>query len=450
MQLCATGVKRQFQNTKGAVIACTVTKGTVADRRMLRVCCVCAAFEVKTQSCRTTANTALDLVFWEANIRLALCFSNGLSQCMTYPRYTPLIESLPTTVPFVGPESQERAMGAPFRARLGANESVFGPSPAAIQAMRDEAAHLWKYGDPTSHELNMALAKHHGIGVENLVVGEGIDGLLGYVVRMLVRAGDAVVTSDGAYPTFNYHVVGFGGDLHKVPYWGDHEDPQALVAKASELNAKLVYLANPDNPMGTWHPAETIMSALDTLPDGCLLILDEAYIEFAPDGTAPAINVDDPRLIRMRTFSKGYGMAGARVGYAIGQSELISNFDKIRNHFGMSRAAQAGALAALNDSDWLDLVRTRVAISRDAITAIACDNGLSTLPSATNFVAVDCHRDGAFAQRVLAALLQQGLFVRMPLVAPHNRCIRISAGTAEDMQLLAQALPEALKTARQS
>ena len=341
-------------------------------------------------------------------------------------------------------------MGAPFRARLGANESVFGPSPAAIRAMRDEAAHLWKYGDPTSHELNMALAKHHGIGVENLVVGEGIDGLLGYVVRMLVRAGDAVVTSDGAYPTFNYHVVGFGGDLHKVPYWGDHEDPQALVAKASELNAKLVYLANPDNPMGTWHPAETIMSALDTLPDGCLLILDEAYIEFAPDGTAPAINVDDPRLIRMRTFSKGYGMAGARVGYAIGQSELISNFDKIRNHFGINRAAQAGALAALNDPDWLDLVRTRVARSRDAITAIARDNGLSTLPSATNFVAVDCHRDGVFAQRVLAALLQLGLFVRMPFVAPHNRCIRISAGTAEDMQLLAQALPEALKIARQS
>ena len=143
-------------------------------------------------------------------------------------------------------------------------------------------------------------------------------------------------------------------------------------------------------------------------------------------------------------------MAGARVGYAIGQSELIGNFDKIRNHFGINRAAQAGALAALNDPDWLDLVRTRVARSRDAITAIARDNGLSTLPSATNFVAVDCHRDGVFAQRVLAALLQLGLFVRMPFVAPHNRCIRISAGTAEDMQLLAQALPEALKIARQS
>ena len=369
---------------------------------------------------------------------------------MTYPRYTPLIDSLPATVPFIGPETQERAMGAPFRARLGANESVFGPSPVAIQAMRDESADLWQYGDPTSYELNMALAAHHGISAENIVVGEGIDGLLGYIVRMLIGAGDAVVTSDGAYPTFNYHVVGFGGDLHKVPYLADHEDPQALMAKAAELKAKLVYLANPDNPMGTWHPAKTIMSALDTLPNGCLLILDEAYIEFAPDGTAPAIDIDDPRLIRMRTFSNGYGMAWARVGYAIGQSKLIYNFDKIRNHFGMNRAAQAGALAALNDPEWLDLVRTRVAISRDAIKDIARDNGLSTLPSATNFVAVDCHQDGAFAQRVLAALLQQGLFVRMPFVVPQNRCIRISAGTYKDMQILAQALPEALKIAQQN
>ncbi|MDG2406530.1 MAG: pyridoxal phosphate-dependent aminotransferase [Paracoccaceae bacterium] len=368
---------------------------------------------------------------------------------MTYPRYTSLIDSLPATVPFVGPETQERAMGIPFRARLGANESVFGPSPAAIQAMCDKAADLWQYGDPTSYELTIALAAHHGIGVENLIVGEGIDGLLGYLVRMLVGAGDTVITSDGAYPTFNYHVLGFGGDLHKVPYQNDHEDPQALMAKAAELDAKLVYLANPDNPMGTWHPGRTIMSSLDKLPNGCLLILDEAYVEFAPDGTSPAIDVNDPRLIRMRTFSKGYGMAGARVGYAIGQSDLIRNFDKIRNHFGMNRAAQAGALAALNDPEWLDLVCKRVTTSRDAIKNISRDNGLSTLPSATNFVAVDCHQDGAFAQRVLAALLQQGLFVRMPFVAPQNRCIRISAGTDEDMQILAQTLPQALKTAQQ-
>ena len=367
---------------------------------------------------------------------------------MSYPRYTKLIDSLPATVPFVGPEAQERERGAVFLARLGANESVFGPSPNAIQAMRDAAAEIWQYGDPTSHALNTALAAYHDIGVDNLVVGEGIDGLLSYIVRMLVGPGDAVVTSDGAYPTFNYHVLGFGGTLHKVPYREDHEDPEALMSKAAEVGAKLVYLANPDNPMGTWHSAETITAALEALPEGCLLVLDEAYIEFAPDGVASAIDINDPRLIRMRTFSKGYGMAGARVGYAIGQRNLIRSFDKIRNHFGMNRAAQAGALAALKDSDWLDSVRAQVASSRTSIDDIARKNGLSTLPSATNFVAVDCQQDGAFAQRVLMALLEQGLFVRMPFVAPQNRGIRISCGSPAGLELFAKALPVALETAK--
>ena len=129
-----------------------------------------------------------------------------------------------------------------------------------------------------------------------------------------------VVTSDGAYPTFNFHVAGFGGALHKVPYTGDHEDPDALIAKARATGAKLIYLANPDNPMGSWHDANTIGRMIGSVPDGCLLVLDEAYIDLAPEGTAPPVDPADTRVIRMRTFSKGYGMAGARVGYAIGEA----------------------------------------------------------------------------------------------------------------------------------
>ncbi|MCP3879139.1 MAG: pyridoxal phosphate-dependent aminotransferase, partial [Sulfitobacter sp.] len=135
---------------------------------------------------------------------------------MTQYRLTPLADALPSTVPFVGPETQERAMGRVFDARLGANENVFGPSPRAIEAMAQ--AQQWMYGDPESHDLRAALAAHHGISPANIIVGEGIDGLLGYLVRLMVTEGDAVVTSDGAYPTFNYHVAGFGGVLHKVPY----------------------------------------------------------------------------------------------------------------------------------------------------------------------------------------------------------------------------------------
>ncbi len=359
-----------------------------------------------------------------------------------------LAQSLPATVPFVGPEQQERNSGAPFEARLGANENVFGPSPEAIAALQEGAADIWQYGDPASHDLRMALAAHMNIAPENIVVGEGIDGLLGYLVRLLVGSGDNVVTSDGAYPTFNYHVAGFGGVLHKLLYREDHEDIPALIAKAREVDAKLIYLANPDNPMGTWHKGAVIEAALDTLPDGCLLLLDEAYVEFAPDGTAPVIDVQDPRVIRMRTFSKAYGMAGARVGYAFGVRDLITGFDKIRNHFGMNRAAQSAAIAALEDRLWLQEPLDHVARSRDEIARIAQENGLATLPSATNFVAIDCGQDGDFARKVLSSLVAQGIFVRMPFVAPQDRCIRVSCGRPDDLALFAAALPKALAEAR--
>ncbi len=364
------------------------------------------------------------------------------------PRYTSLVEGLPASVPFVGPETQERERGRPFIARLGANESLFGPSPRAVEAMRAAAAETWMYGDAQSHDLRHALAEHHGVAPENIIVGEGIDGLLGYLVRLLVAPGDAVVTSDGAYPTFNYHVAGFGGVLHKVPFKDDREDPEALIARAAELGAKLVYLSNPDNPMGTWHDGATLQRMIYAVPKGTLLVLDEAYVELAPEGTAPPLDMTDPRVIRMRTFSKVHGLAGARVGYALGEAKLIRAFDKIRNHFGMARVSQAGALAALQDQDWLAHVQAQVAAARDRLAKIARANGLRPLPSATNFVTMDCGGDGAFARRVLAELLARDIFVRMPFVAPQDRCIRVSCGREQDLDAFAAALSNALAAAR--
>jgi histidinol-phosphate aminotransferase len=367
---------------------------------------------------------------------------------MTDFRFTALAQSLPLASPFVGPETQERARGEQFKARLGANESTFGPSPLAIKAMA-EAGH-WMYGDPESHDLRHALAKHHGYAPENIMVGEGIDGLLGYIVRLFVEQGDAVVTSDGAYPTFNYHVGGYGGILHKVDYVDNYEDPKTLLQKADQVDAKLVYLANPDNPMGTWRKGTDIIKALDDLPKGCLMVLDEAYVETAPEGTEAKVDPNDPRVIRMRTFSKAYGMAGARVGYAIGNPELIANFNKVRNHFGMNRAAQAGALAALADQDYLNATLDKVKAARDRIAQIAHSNGLEPVPSATNFVAIDCMQDGAFAKKVLAALIDQGLFVRMPFAASQSKYIRISCGSEQDLDLFEATLPKALAVAAQT
>ncbi|MEL6549816.1 MAG: pyridoxal phosphate-dependent aminotransferase [Pseudomonadota bacterium] len=366
---------------------------------------------------------------------------------MTDKRLTELAKSLPASVPFVGPEAMERARGAAFQSRLGANESVFGPSPRAVEAMAEAASEAWKYGDPEMIDLRQALAAHHEIDAKHIIVGEGIDGLLGLVARLIVSPGDRVVTSAGAYPTFDYHVAGFGGEIIRVPYRNDAEDPAALLSKATEVKAKLIYWSNPDNPMGTWHPAGVVSRAISHVPPGALLVLDEAYIDTAPAGTAPALDPADARVIRMRTFSKAYGLAGARVGYAIGPAALISAFDRVRNHFGMSRVSQAAAIAALSDQDHLAETLRAIQASRSELTRIARENKLTALPSATNFVTIDCGRDGSHAVLVLEGLLKRGIFVRKPMVPPLDRCIRVSCGRPEDMAAFSKALPEALEEA---
>ena len=364
---------------------------------------------------------------------------------MTIP-LTRLVASLPSTIPFVGPETLERQLGKPFAARIGANESAFGMSALAMQAIAAGAAQAAWYGDPENHDLRAQLAAQHGVELDEICVDAGIDSLLGLLVRMVVEPGQSVVTSLGAYPTFNYHVAGFGGQLQTVPYRNDHEDPDALLARARETGAPLVYLANPDNPMGTWHPAATIASALQQIPAGSLLALDEAYAEFAPPGTLCPIDTRNDQVIRLRTFSKAHGMAGLRIGYAIAHRDLIAGLNRIRNHFGVNRLAQAAALASLQDADFLADVQRRVALGRDAIGTLAAEHGLTAIASATNFVAVDLG-DSERASRLRSALQDYGVFIRMPGVAPLNRTVRIGVGTEAEHQWLTQVFGDALAIA---
>jgi len=364
------------------------------------------------------------------------------------PRLTALAERLPATVPFVGPEAQERARGQPFRARIGANESGFGPSPRVVQAMAAAAPEMWKYCDPENHDLRVAVARHLGVKAENVVVGEGIDGLLSLTVRLHVSEGTPVVTSLGAYPTFNFHVVGFGGRIVAVPYANDREDLDALLEAVKAEGAPLVYLSNPDNPMGTWWEADEVEAFAAALPASTLLVLDEAYGETAPEGTLPPIDVSRPNVLRLRTFSKAYGLAGLRCGYAVGDAALISSFEKIRSHYGVNRMAQAAGLAALADQGYLATAVGRIAAARARIADIAHANGLAPLPSATNFVAIDCGGDGAFALKVMQALLAHDVFVRKPMAPGLDRCIRISCGPDADLDIFEEELPGALAEAR--
>ncbi|APH71563.1 pyridoxal phosphate-dependent aminotransferase [Aquibium oceanicum] len=364
------------------------------------------------------------------------------------PPLTPLAEALPSTVPFVGPENQERQRGSAFRARLGANESGFGPAPSVIEAMAQAAGDMWKYCDPDNFDLKAALARHLAIPARNIVIGEGIDGLLGLAVRLYAGPGDVVVTSLGAYPTFNFHVAGFGARLVTVPYRNDREDLDGLADAVKREGARVVYLSNPDNPMGTWWEAADIEAFVAAIPETTLILLDEAYGETGPVSAQPSIDFSRPNLVRLRTFSKAYGLAGLRCGYAFGDAEVIRGFEKVRNHYGINKMAQVAAEAALADQDYLRWVVARVAAGRERIAGIARDNGLAPLASATNFVTIDCGSDGAFALRVLQGMLSRGVFIRKPIAPVLDRCIRVSVGPEEELAIFEEELPKALEDAR--
>lgn len=348
---------------------------------------------------------------------------------MSHPprRPTGLVRDLPAVVPFVAPEALERAQGEPFRVRIGANESPFGQSRHAREAIANAVARVSWYCDPEAYELRTELARRLGTTSASIVVGAGIDDLLGLIVRTFLDRGEVAVTSLGAYPTFNYHVQGHGGRLERVPYRDDRNDLEALLAAARRTGARLLFLANPDNPTGTWHAGADVEALLDELPDDCLLVLDEAYRDFAPDGASPAVPASDPRLVRVRTFSKAHGLAGARIGYGVAAQETVAAFDRIRLHFGVNRVAQEAALASLRDEEFVRWVVCEVAKGREDYQRLAAEVGLPALPSATNFVAIDC----GSAERSVAvttALQDRGVFIRRPQAPPLDRLIRVTVG----------------------
>ncbi len=359
-------------------------------------------------------------------------------------RYSRVVGSLPATVPFVPPEQFERRLGHTLKLRIGANESAFGPSPKAVEAIRTGATRVNWYCDPEGFVLREALARHHGVRRENIGLGTGADDILGLTVRSFVDAGDPVVMSHGGYATFAFHVAGYGGRFVHAPYRADRNDAEALASAVRASGARLVYLANPDNPTGSWLSSDEQMRLIEGLPKGAILVLDEAYSDFAPRGTLPELDPEDPRIIRVRTFSKAHGMAGMRVGYAIAPAEAIATFDKIRHHFGVSRLAQEAALASLDDQDFIRAVVRKVEEGRAEYRALAERLGLKALPSTTNFVAFDMG-SGARARATLALLLEEeSCFLRMPGVAPLDRLVRVTVGTADERAGFAQALARIL------
>lgn len=352
---------------------------------------------------------------------------------MSAPEFTELVSRIPPVTPFVGPEALSRRTGVPITLRLGANESLFGPSPKALEAMRNQAEVSQFYGDPEGFELRAALAAKHGCRPENIVLGAGIDELLALFSRLYLDSNRFAVTTLGSYPTFEFGVLGTGARIERVPYLDSAPDLSALATAAKRHDASICYLANPDNPSGALSDANDIQVLREQLPEQCVLLLDEAYADFVDPELLPIVDPAHPGIVRFRTFSKAYGMAGLRIGYAIASSTNISALDKIRMHFGVNAIAQAGALAALDDADWIRGVVEETADAQAVLSRAALELGFTPLPSYTNFLTIDVGGKGE-AERQLQALLASGVFIRKPAQPPIDGCIRVSLGPLIAMQ----------------
>jgi histidinol-phosphate aminotransferase len=357
---------------------------------------------------------------------------------------TPAVDALPLTTPFVAPEELARRAGHAELLRLGANESPFGPPPRALDAMRAELERASWYGDPESMQLREALAARHACGVENITVAAGIDDLLGLTVRAYLAPGDVTVATRGSYPTYAYHVAGFGARLETVPYERDGSVAlERLAERARATGARLVYLANPDNPSGSFAARARVAALVEALPEGTALVLDEAYSDFVAPEELLAETID-PRVIRLRTFSKAYGLAGARIGYCLAGPAVVRTFQKIRHHYGVNRTAQSGALAALGERRFVEGAIAETARGREEYHALGARLGLATLPSHANFVCFDLG-SRARAEAMLEELLRRAVFVRKPGAPPLDGHIRVTVGTPSERVRFAFALSDALQ-----
>lgn len=358
-------------------------------------------------------------------------------------RVRPNILKVKQYVPGKPIEEVQRELGLKEVIKLASNENCMGPSPRAITAIRDILSDVNRYPDASCFHLRKAVAKAMGVQGSNLIFGNGSDEIIGMAIRTFVGDGDEVVI---AKPTFLiYEIVSQlqNAKIKFIPLTKDlKHDLKAMKAAVTE-KTKIVFIANPDNPTGTYVSRKELDEFFRGLPDRVVVFLDEAYFEFAEYAFKDYPNgmeyLDRPGVIVSRSFSKAYGLAGLRAGYGISSAEVIGYMERTREPFNVNLLAQAGAAAAVEDKVFLKKTLSHVKKEKELLYKALVRMGLNYVESATNFVLIDVGRD---CKDVFNALLKKGVIARDMKAWGLDTFIRVTVGTKTENRKFIRAMEQ--------
>jgi histidinol-phosphate aminotransferase len=337
----------------------------------------------------------------------------------------------------------ERELGISGIVKLASNENPLGCSPLAMKAMQEALKTIALYPDGNGFELKDALCKRYGVAHDRIVLGNGSNDMLELAARAFLTVGDKAVYSDHAFAVYPLATQAVGATGVSVPAIAFGHDLKAMLKAAIEHKAKLVFIANPNNPTGTFLSAAALLDFLRVLPADILVVLDEAYNEYLPEECrydSVAWLKEFPNLIVSRTFSKAYGLAGLRVGYAFAHAQVADMMNRVRQPFNVNSVAQAAAVAALQDEDF---VRRTNELNRRGMEQIAAGLrrlGLEFIPSYGNFISFKIG-DG---MKMYRRLLELGVIVRPVAGYDMPDYLRVSIGTENENEKFLNALKQAL------
>jgi histidinol-phosphate aminotransferase len=335
-------------------------------------------------------------------------------------------------------EDVRRTYGVASVIKLASNENALGPSPKAIAALRQATGGVHRYPDAACTELKAKLAKRHRLDPSWIIVGNGSDELIVLALRAFVDPGDEVVVAEPTFLIYAVQAKASGARVVTVPLSGWRYDLVRMRASVGP-RAKLIFIANPDNPTGSYVTGRELEAFLEDLPAHVIVVVDEAYHEFVEAKDYPQTRryVEEASLIVTRSFSKAYGLAGLRVGYGLARPSLIRAMDAVREPFNVNSLAQAAALAALDDQAFLSRTRRMVREGRRYLAKELASLGLRCVPSVTNFILIEA---GPEAPALAGRLLERGIIVREMSAWQLPGCLRVTVGTLPENRALIRAL----------